>query len=64
MKDKKRRDISEADIEEVLKLLTKNSKPGFVMLQGCKEKGVVKRTEFDLNLCSDIECESCREFKK
>jgi hypothetical protein len=55
--------FTEKDLEKYLKELMPK-KPNFVAFQGCLEKGITKRTEYDLGMCSNPDCTSCREIDK
>jgi hypothetical protein len=38
--------------------------PKFVIYQGCLDRGITKRTEWDAGLCDNPECISCRDFEE
>lgn len=52
-------------LEEHLKdLELSRPKSEYIMYQGCKTHGLVKRTSSNMNLCDDPTCPSCSEFNK
>jgi hypothetical protein len=60
---------SEITIEKLQEIInnvftSQKESNSFVMIQGCRSKGFVKRTPIELNLCQDIECKSCQTLIK
>ena len=55
--------ITEEQLEQFL-IDIPQSEHKFVMYQGCLDKGTVKITEIDANLCDNPECINCRDFEK
>jgi len=56
-------ELTAKEIEEFIKEVftqKKHKERKIVMYQGCKKYGWANRSEFDLNLCDDPECPSCR----
>ena len=57
---------SELNKEKVLNIIKdvfgKTSKEGIQIGQGCKTHGFVVRNKFNLYICDDPECTSCREW--
>jgi len=56
--------VTEEMLKKALEDMIIPPDPKFVMYQGCLDKGVVKRTEWDANLCDNPECISCRDFEE
>lgn len=58
--------ITYAKFKEVIDSYIQNekNKDKIVMFSGCLERGMVKRTSMDLNLCSNPECKNCTDLQK
>jgi hypothetical protein len=62
-KDKYYGEVTKEIIKQALEDMVPDQ-PKFVMYQGCLDRGAVKRTEWDANLCDNPECISCRDFEE
>jgi hypothetical protein len=56
--------LTEADLVSMIRELFSNGQPGLLLFQECIDKGLVIRTDLNLNLCGNPKCTSCREWNK
>lgn len=57
--------LTKKDLKKAInEMMSKRTPDSMTIFSGCRSKGIVRRTAWDLNLCNDPNCVSCRDLEE